>query len=853
MKNRNEYSPFIQRLDAAAEKSPLLWLPCVTLIALALAWEHIAGSRRGEKAPESPQLGKKPLALRAVAVTLAAAFSLMLVPVTSFADPVEEDYAIEGYAEPEETEIPAVEVGYDNEIMPFAVCAHVFHMWEQTEYQHWWVCAGDCQQEFDRANHDFAITVKNPTRNEEGRKTFTCTVCKYSYYKTLPKVSHEHQYSPYWSRDTDSHWHVCTNTDCEAVGEFAAHNFGDWQYYSGSEHYRQCTVCSYIKTESHDFKWHTDGTGHYEECTGCHAKRNEGEHNFKMDWDTTNHWQECTVCDYTTPTEAHVLSGTDWLYDSNGHWQGCACGYVPTSGSSAAHDLHWDMDDDDGTHWQYCTECDWESDPVAHNLKWTYDDMGEYGQHWQECVCGYETGWDEHDFNDWAYESDDNDHWYECTTCGLKLLIEEHDPEWSYGDDWHKLTCTICDKVLEEGGHAYKLTFDEEEHWAECKCGSAIDYAPHDFESDFTLDEGEGYDPNDEDSEDDRTSVKRFYCTICGYYYNTPITHTHKPGTEWKHNASDHWHECTSCGKPVDKAAHVSDGGVVTLEPTLEAEGIMTYTCTICGYIIKTEPIPALPPIQNDTPPIYYEEPSEVYQRLPYITNAPEIKGWEKIAAHINASPDRVVIPITMNGEEIMPKEIAECIDNRELALRIDMGNVLWTVNGLDVTEPQTVNLRVSSWVGGIPASAMEDFISELTPKEYRLYHNGDLGFKGLLTLNMAKTRNNYYAALFYYNAKTGKLEYVDERLVANRQVTLELTHASLYVIAFNSNPLYDNIAVGAGAFESPVPIETTAMPETGGVTLPAVKLPQIMKYSSRKRRFRILKKRRLDDLVFVL
>ncbi|MDE7303769.1 MAG: hypothetical protein K2N60_10675, partial [Oscillospiraceae bacterium] len=179
-------------------------------------------------------------------------------------------------------------------------------------------------------------------------------------------------------------------------------------------------------------------------------------------------------------------------------------------------------------------------------------------------------------------------------------------------------------------------------------------------------------------------------------------------------------------------------------------------------------------------------------------------------------------------------------------------GGPVWTVNGLDVTEPRTVNMRVSERSNKIPANVIDDIVSEFEPKEYRLYHSGDFGFKAELTLNVGKRYNDYYAVLYHYNTKTKQLEFVDESFVEDKQVTFELTHASYYAVAFSSIPMYDDVSSGAGVFESSVPIETSAMPETSGVTIPAAKLPQVMKYSNKKRRYRILRKRRLDDLVFV-
>ena len=38
---------------------------------------------------------------------------------------------------------------------------------------------------------------------------------------------------------------------------------------------------------------------------------------------------------------------------------------------------------------------------------------------------------------------------------------------------------------------------------------------------------------------------------------------------------------------------HKSDAGTITTEPTCTETGVKTYNCTVCGEVIKTEPVPA--------------------------------------------------------------------------------------------------------------------------------------------------------------------------------------------------------------------------------------------------------------------
>ena len=68
-----------------------------------------------------------------------------------------------------------------------------------------------------------------------------------------------------------------------------------------------------------------------------------------------------------------------------------------------------------------------------------------------------------------------------------------------------------------------------------------------------------------------------------------PEEHEHTFASEWSTNATFHWHDanCEHVDEMSDKAAHSWDEGVITVEPTTEVEGFMTYTCTVCSYSRK--------------------------------------------------------------------------------------------------------------------------------------------------------------------------------------------------------------------------------------------------------------------------
>lgn len=87
-------------------------------------------------------------------------------------------------------------------------------------------------------------------------------------------------------------------------------------------------------------------------------------------------------------------------------------------------------------------------------------------------------------------------------------------------------------------------------------------------------------------------------CPVCGETRSVTIPagtklHTHTFSNAWQIDKDHHWHAAT-CGHDAvkDKALHSWDGGTVTTPATETEDGVITYTCTVCGAQ-KAERIPA--------------------------------------------------------------------------------------------------------------------------------------------------------------------------------------------------------------------------------------------------------------------
>ncbi len=84
-------------------------------------------------------------------------------------------------------------------------------------------------------------------------------------------------------------------------------------------------------------------------------------------------------------------------------------------------------------------------------------------------------------------------------------------------------------------------------------------------------------------------------CGLALLSCNEEEAHTHTYSKEWESDDSEHWHaaSCEHSEERADAAAHDWDAGEETTAPTEGAEGVTTYTCTVCGKK-RTESIAAL-------------------------------------------------------------------------------------------------------------------------------------------------------------------------------------------------------------------------------------------------------------------
>ena len=316
-------------------------------------------------------------------------------------------------------------------------------------------------------------------------------------------------------------------------------------------------------------------------------------HAWASDWskDTDNHWKECSRCHEKKDEAAHDY-GSDNICDT--------CGYDKTVPHT--HNLTLvpakapTCTEKGNTAYYTCDGCD----------KWFEDATGASEITDKTSVILAATG---HSASDW--KSDNTDHWKECTVVGCGVIIEGSKAAHTAGE-WiidtpatattsgskHK-ECTVCgytmatETIPATGGgehtHSYGSEWknDADNHWHECSCGDKKDTAAH-TAGEWII---------DTPATATTSGTKHKKCTVCGYTMTIetiPATggeHTHSYGSDWKNDATNHWHEC-SCGDKADKAAH-DFKWVVDKEATATQKGSKHEECKVCGYKKAAVEIPA--------------------------------------------------------------------------------------------------------------------------------------------------------------------------------------------------------------------------------------------------------------------
>ncbi|MCM1167947.1 MAG: hypothetical protein NC401_18335 [Ruminococcus sp.] len=451
--------------------------------------------------------------------------------------------------------------------------------WKKDEINHWQECSV-CQAKADETAHTWKEETKAATCTEKGEKKSACEVCGQTKTEDIAATGHT-------LTETKAKAATCTEKGNTAYWYCSACR----KYFSDSAGKTETTLDKTVIAA----KGHTEVTDAAKAPTCTETGLTEGKH--------------CSVCDTVITAQTTVAAtGHDW--DD---------GVVTTPAT----------EDSEGVKTFTCANCKetrTETTPkldhvhsLIHHEKVNADCVNTGTVEYWHCEkCGNDYG-DDAGTNQLAdltipakghteetdaaaavtCTTDGKTEGSHCSVCGTVIKAQTIVPKtghaWNDGvvtveptedsDGVKTFTCSKCNETRTETipslNHVHTLTHHAKVD-ADCLNAGTVEY---------------------------------WSCSVCGKNYSdeaaknqlVDLTIAAKGHTEVKDAAvaatctvdgkteGSHCSVCNTVIKAqttVPKTGHVWDNGVITKAPTASAEGVKTYTCTVCGAT-KTEKIPA--------------------------------------------------------------------------------------------------------------------------------------------------------------------------------------------------------------------------------------------------------------------
>ena len=228
------------------------------------------------------------------------------------------------------------------------------------------------------------------------------------------------------------------------------------------------------------------------------------------------------------------------------------------------------------------------------------------------------------------------------------------------------------------------------------------------------------------------------------------------------------------------------------LETALTVGAEVTATAVYTGadrgnYEIETVVVRITRNQRTETP----AEPGD--SRRPFIKGENGKEGWDVIRENAKGVAEGGNVTVDMNGTTVVPSDLFELIRGRNVTITFDMGGgIRWRVNGRDVAENRAGDIDFGVKTGAeannvIPVEVINNITGEKAHMNLSLAYDGEFGFKAVLSLNVDAKNAGMYANLYYYNERTGALEFMSAgRIAADGTAELAFTHASDYTIVID-------------------------------------------------------------------
>ncbi|MDB7920217.1 S-layer homology domain-containing protein [Flavonifractor plautii] len=160
----------------------------------------------------------------------------------------------------------------------------------------------------------------------------------------------------------------------------------------------------------------------------------------------------------------------------------------------------------------------------------------------------------------------------------------------------------------------------------------------------------------------------------------------------------------------------------------------------------------------------------------------------DKVAKELKNAKEGSTVTIDMKGETKLPASVTKEIAGKDVTVELDMGGgMVWSFNGLDVPKGGVrLDLGVKTGTKTIPAKVINALTGETTTIQLQLNHNGPFGMSLKLSVDLGKKHDGLYANLYFYNPKSGELEFQSAGLISGGKASWVFDHASDYAIVID-------------------------------------------------------------------
>ena len=447
---------------------------------------------------------------------------------------------------------------------------------------------------------------KHSTCTQEGSYDLVvyCSVCEEEVSreaKTIAKAEHEYDETAWGYKGADGHAHKCKH--CDAHDEVVAHTSSGEATETDAE---TCTVCAYVIAPA---------TGHI-------------NHTPKAEWesDTTHHWHDCVGCSSEkigyaehTPAEAVKEKETKATCSAAGSYDSVV--YCSDCGKELSREVvvvaqlpHTPNADDDNCSTAItCSVCGHVT-TAAKEHNFTGDWKTSEKHHWHECL-NEECSQIDEEVEHFGGEATLTEKAV-CEACSLSYgELKQPDPDtvitvyveldwvditeiWLNGNKMSATTeqgCHYVTEFIQDSITSFELNFKQGDSWwhVTYKNPTEADKWNQSYKLECEMYAGHAYKISNINwsHKYDDYSNQWFTCTVTQVVTEKTVC---TYGTEWKADATNHWHECR-CGAADEKLAHTPAEAVKENEVATSCSKTGSYDsvvyCSDCNKELSRETV----------------------------------------------------------------------------------------------------------------------------------------------------------------------------------------------------------------------------------------------------------------------